>query len=133
MKLVSTSCAVCAAMFALASCSDNSRQVTINDQANQNVAENTASIDSNRVELPPSITRSPAYRCQDGQALYVDVMSEGNAVLVRDSRTDTPVRLEREGGQGSFTGDGRTLSDTDDEVIYASPERASQMCREAQE
>lgn len=89
-------------------------------------------VDLNEVDLPPPIVRSVAYRCQDGDALYVDVLAEKNAVLVRDSRADTPVRLEREGGEGSFTGDDRTLSGTGDQVIYASPDRLSQACRQAE-
>lgn len=133
MKTLALSCTCGLAMLALSACGDNSQPVLVDNAAEQNLAEEVDQADLNGVELPPAIIRSPAYRCQDGQALYVDVLSDENAVLVRDSRGDTPTRLERAGGQDPFTGDGRTLSDTDDEVIYASADRPSQVCREAQE
>ena len=133
MKNLPISCTCVLAMLSLSGCGDNSQPVLVDNAIEQNLVEEADRPDLNGVELPPAITRSPAYRCQDGRALYVDVLSDENAVLVRDSRSDTPVRLERAGGQGSFTGDGRALSDTNGEVIYASADRPSQICREAQE
>lgn len=133
MKIVAISCTCGLAVLALSACGDDSQPLLVDNAAEQNLMEEADQPDLNGVELPPAIVRSPAYRCQDGRALYVDVLSDENAVLVRDTRGDTPTRLERAGGQGSFTGDGRTLSDTDNEVIYASADRPSQVCREAQE
>lgn len=133
MKIASIACICGLAVFALSGCGDNSQPRLVDNAAEYNQMAVADQPDVNGVELPASIVRSPAYRCQDGRALYIDVLSDEDAVLIRDSRGDTPTRLERAGGQGSFTGDGRTLSDTDDEVIYASADRPSQVCREAQE
>ncbi|MGZ8345780.1 MAG: hypothetical protein ACXWUP_01575 [Allosphingosinicella sp.] len=79
--------------------------------------------------MPPMVVRSPAYRCDDGRALYVDVLTDENAVNVRDSRADVPKLLAREGGTGPFSGPDRSLSGTGDVVRYAGPGRSEQECR----
>ena len=78
------------------------------------------------------IARSPAYRCTDGNALYVDVLTDDSAVLVRDTRADTPTRLTRNSAGEPYTGDGHSLSGTGSEVTYSSPERPNQSCTEAE-
>lgn len=88
--------------------------------------------DLNSVELPPMVVRSASYRCDDGRALYVDILDDKAAVLVRDSRADIPTRLAREGDEGPFEGDERSLSGTGSEVRYSSPDRPAQSCRQAQ-
>ena len=80
---------------------------------------------------PPMIVRSASYRCDDGKALYVDVLTDESIVAVRDSRGDTPKRLHRESDAQPFTGEGRTLTGVGPEVRYSSQERASQSCRQA--
>lgn len=101
----------------------------------QNMSEVDVLTDANLAEEmgpPPMVASSPAYRCDDGGALYVDVLTDENAVNVRDSRDDLPTRLTREGGEGPFTGDGRTLSGTGDEITYSAPDRPDQTCRVAE-
>lgn len=104
----------------------------------ENQANETASVENQAqtpaidpADMPPPIVRSPSYRCDDGKALYVDVLGDKQAVLVRDSRSDVPTRLERDGDSGPFTGNGTSLSGTGNQVRYSSPDRASQSCREA--
>ena len=82
-------------------------------------------------ELPPMVLRSASYRCDDGDALYVDVLTGEDAVSVRDSRADVPTRLVRENGSGPFAGEGRTLSGIGEEVQYSAPNRPEQECRAA--
>lgn len=86
---------------------------------------------ANLAEPPPMVVSSPSYRCDDGKALYVDVLTDENAVNVRDTRQDLPTRLTREGGEGPFTADGRSLSGVGDEVRYSAPDRPDQSCRAA--
>lgn len=122
--------ACCIAALAVTACSDNSaEQAARSDQANQQQTVDINELDP--ADLPPMIVRSPAYRCDDGKALYVDVLSDENAVMVRDSRADSPTRLSREGPDGAFSGEERTLSGTGSEVRYSSPDRPGQACREA--
>lgn len=87
--------------------------------------------DLNSIELPPMVVRSPSYRCDDGKALYVDVLDDKSGVLVRDTRADIPTRLSSESEGGPYAGEERTLSGTGSEVRYSSPDRPSQSCREA--
>lgn len=82
---------------------------------------------------PPMVVSSPAYRCDDGQALYVDVVNDDSFVNVRDSRQDIPIRLNRNSETGGFEGDGRSLSGRGDTVRYSAPERPEQDCRIASE
>ena len=82
-------------------------------------------------QVPRMVIRSPSYRCDDGGALYVDVMSDENAVNVRDTRRDVPTRLWRQGGTGPFTTENCSLSGTGDVVRYAGPDRPEQECRAA--
>lgn len=133
MKISSLSNAMLFPLLIVTACSGE-RQSTPAESANDveaNAEQGNAPIDMNAVELPPMVQRSPAYRCDDGRALYVDVMTDKRALLVRDSRPDTPVRLERDGDEGPFSGGGRTLSGTGSEVRYLSEERPTQTCREA--
>ena len=80
-------------------------------------------------EPPPMVVRSPAYRCDDGRALYVDVMSDEGFVNVRDARPDIPVRLDRNPETEQYEGQGRTLSGAGEAVRYSAPGRPDQACR----
>lgn len=122
-------CAAAVAAAFLASCGSDTNAPQSQTTTEQ---ENVAAADANaQVEMPPMVVRSAAYRCDDGNALYVDVLSDDNAVSVRDSRQDLPVRLERQDGSGEFTGANRTLSGVGDEVQYSAPDRPMQECRAA--
>lgn len=124
----------CAVAFSILAGCDNQPQGSEPSQAANAAApaENqVATIDP--ADLPPAIVDSPSYRCDDRKALYVDVLQDKQAVLVRNSRADTPTRLDREGDSGPFTSDGVSLSGTGTEVRYASPDRPSQVCRRAAE
>ena len=85
------------------------------------------------VTPPPMIVRTPSYRCDDGGALYVSVLSDENRVTLRDRIADVPVPLERNAGSGRFEGSERTLSGTGDTVRYSGPQRPEQECRAADE
>lgn len=103
-----------------------------NDSAAVNEQQAGEPLNPETAELPPMIERSPSYRCTDGDALYVDVLTDGNAVMVRNSRSDIPVRLTRSEAGESFSGEERTLSGTGAEVRYSAPGRPDQICREAE-
>lgn len=128
MIWISRTVAVVAGAIILAGCEgqeiggDNLNATQQQEETNQNVA--TANIPP-----PPMVTRSASYRCGDGDALYVDILTDENIVNVRDSRTDIPVRLTREAEGEAFEGEGRSLSGRGDEVNYSAPDRPNQTCR----
>lgn len=125
--------APCGLAFAtVAACGNEPQQPAQNEAMTTEAdAEQNQVAPLDPADIPPPIVRSPAYRCDDGKALYVDVLQDKQAVLVRDSRSDVPTRLERESDSGPLTGDGISLSGTGSEVRYSSPDRPSQACREA--
>lgn len=127
MLRTATSCtALLAAALGLAACTERSE-----DEGTALVATNQATEAPPPVEAPPMVVSSPAYRCDDGRALYLDVMSDDSFVNVRDSRADIPVRLDRNPETERFEGEGRWLSGRGDTVRYAAPDRPEQACRVA--
>lgn len=104
-------------------------QITITNQTEPE----TETVAMDAADMPAPIVRDASYRCDDGKALYVSVLEGKQAVLVRDSRSDVAVRLEREGDSDPLSGSGRILSGTGDEVRYSSADRPLQSCREAEE
>ncbi len=125
--LPTLACAICA--LALAACnSEQPRQPAANDAAADAEANPNANVDLSKVELPPPVIRSLAFRCTDGNELFVEVLEGENSVLVRDKAGEPPAKLTREGGSGAFTGDDRTLSGIGDVATYSSPDRPNQRC-----
>ncbi len=82
-------------------------------------------------EPPPMIVRTPSYRCDDGGALFLSVLTDDSYLTLRDTLRDVPVRLDLNPQTGRFEGEGRMLSGTGDTVRYAAPERPEQECRAA--
>lgn len=123
---------VCLAALSTSACNRQSEDVPGNETVAANEDAAAEPLNAETGELPPMISRSPAYRCTDGNALYVDVLTDENAVMVRDTRADVPVRLTRSSADEPFTGEGRSLSGRGSEISYSSPERPGQTCREAE-
>lgn len=134
MKHVSIATLGCALLLTASACGQQTEQTPIanDDNAVTDEDQGVEPLNVEAGELPPMIERSPSYRCTDGDALYVDVLTDENAVMVRDSRADVPTRLTRDSAGEPFSGDGRTLSGTGSQITYSSPDRPSQTCREAE-
>lgn len=121
-----------AALSAAACEQDSGERVA---DGNAEVANEAQPVDTNMgpADLPPMIEESASYRCTDGNALYVDLLTDDDVVTVRDSRADVPVRLRRPGPDEPFAGEERTLSGTGSQVSYSSPDRPAQTCTQAEE
>ncbi len=133
MKRLLTAHALGIAIVLASGCNNRTGEQAANDanlatSAGQPGAQPTS---ANSVELPPMVARSTSYRCDDGKALYVDVLDDKSGVLVRDTRADIPTRLSSESEGGPYAGEERKLSGTGSEVRYSSPDRPNQTCREA--
>lgn len=129
MNRLLTAHALGIAILLASGCNNQAGEQPANDA---NAANTAAQPLGNSVELPPMVVRSPSYRCDDGKALYVDVLDDKSGVLVRDTRADIPTRLSSENEGGPYAGDERTLSGTGSEVRYSSPDRPNQSCRQAE-
>ena len=133
MKFIPALLVSCVAAAGLAACDQQpepAETAAVENETGAGLDQPEANLSA--AEMPPMVVRSAAYRCDDGNALYVDVLSDADVVNVRDSRSDLPVRLERESADANFTGENRSLSGTGDEVRYAAPERPDQSCRAAE-
>lgn len=118
-----------AATVGLAACGSEGEEREPTQEELNAIAANAATAEA--PEPPPMVVRSASYRCDDGNALYVDVLTDENAVNIRDTRQDLPTRLTREDGDGAFTAEGRSLSGVGEEVRYSAPDRPDQTCRAA--
>jgi hypothetical protein len=77
------------------------------------------------------VVRTPRYRCDDGGALFLSVLTDDSYLTLRDTLRDVPVRLDLNPQTGRYEGQGRMLTGTGDTVRYAAPERPEQECRAA--
>lgn len=91
---------------------------------------NEAAVVNEPLVLPPSIVASKAYRCKDNSLAYVDYLSDGKTVTVRDARDGTPTALTMAEPGGPFTAEGYSLtgSATDANVTLLRPGKGSQAC-----
>ena len=94
-------------------------------------ANETANVVENApLVLPPSIVASKAYRCKDNSLAYVDFLSDGKTVTVRDARDGTPTALIMAEPGGPYTAEGYSLTGnaTDANVTITRPDKGSQSC-----
>ena len=76
------------AAAALAGCNSSSHTIVSQDPADDtNVTANT------NVQLPPSVTASKIYRCDDNKVVYVDWMSDNKSANIRTDKTGTPTQV----------------------------------------
>jgi len=94
-----------AAAAALAGC-NNSDHTIVGGEPGDNTTNAAANAN---VQLPPSISASKSYRCEDNKLVYVDWMSDGTA-RVKNTRSEvgTPVAA----GAPELKGDARSASIT---------------------
>lgn len=100
-----------AALLALGAC--NNEPETVNGAFDTQAAElaNAAP-----VELPPAVTSSRSYRCNDNSLFFVDFYNNNTARIGRTREGEkTELRLA-EGGTPPFSGEGYTLSGNGENV-----------------
>ena len=97
-----------AATAALAAC-DNSDHTIV---AGPNVSDPMANAVENLedVKLPAAIVASNAYRCKDNSLVYIDWLNDDTARL-KPERNGVGTTVTK-GEDGSYAGEGRTLSGT---------------------
>jgi hypothetical protein len=99
------------------------------DVAPTPATEETDEVRAAPVAPPPMITKSVAYRCTDGKALYVEYLTDKTIVNVRNSQSDIPVRMTWDEEARAFASEGRTMRENGTRITYSAPDRRGQSCR----
>ena len=80
------------------------------------------------VELPPMVTHSRTYRCNDSSLVYVDFFSNNTAVYKTDKGAAGTTLTAAEPGK-AYTAEGYSLSGDGPQVQIAAPGKKSQSCK----
>jgi hypothetical protein len=80
-----------AAAAALAGCNKENHTIVGGPDANTDTATNVAA--NAPVTLPPSVTASKIYRCNDNKVLYVDWLSDNKTANVRTDKGGVPTQV----------------------------------------
>ena len=82
------------------------------------------------VTLPPAILESKTYRCADNSLVYINFLTDGLTVNVRDKQEEPPIATLKAPEPGApFVSEGFSLSGSGDTVTYTSPDSGTQTCR----
>ena len=80
------------------------------------------------VELPPMVTASRTYRCQDGSLVYVDFFSNNTAAYKTEKNGAATTLTAAEAGQ-PYVAEGYSISGDGPKVDIAAPGNPSQSCK----
>lgn len=71
------------------------------------------------VELPPSMTASKSFRCDDNSLIFVDFFAGGKEVHFRKTKESTPQVLKSDAEGGPWKGGDVTISGNQSAVTYS--------------
>jgi hypothetical protein len=80
------------------------------------------------VELPPMVTHSRTYRCNDASLVYVDFFSNNTAVIKKDKKS-AGTTLTAPGPGQAYAADGTSVSGDGPQVNIAAFGKSSQACK----
>ena len=118
--------AACAGMLFLAACNSQPETIT------SGPADDMAGVDNASgapTKLPPMMTSSKTYRCDDNSLVYIDFFNDGVTAHVRKEKTGTPTVLTAPEKGKPFAAEGYTLDGTGDTVKLAMPGKKDQSCK----
>lgn len=123
MKTLSLAVAA-AALLTLGAC----KQETVVASNGDDMQEQLAA--AKKVELPPAVKSSKAYRCKDNSIVYIDLFEGDKMASIRDSKDGMPTVLKADAvgkpliadGGFSIIGSGATL-------FVERPGKGSQACK----
>jgi len=117
--------AACAGMLLLAACNSQPETLT------SGPADDMAGVDNAGapVKLPPMMTASKTYRCDDNSLVYIDFFNDGVTAHVRKEKNGTPTILTAPEKGKPFVAEGYTLDGTGDNVKLAMPGKKEQSCK----
>lgn len=116
--------AATAALFALGACKQETVKQTDLDDMKSEVAA------AKKVELPPSVKSSKAYRCEDNTLVYVDLFEGDKMASVRDKKDGMPTMLKAEEAGKPLTAEGGySVSVSGSSLSVTRPGKGTQSCK----
>ncbi len=110
---------LCLALLALPACSNKGNEIPT-DKASG--AGSTPS-------LPPSISASHTYRCNDNSLVFIDFMSDGTTLDLRGSKAAAPARMTAPAPGQPFIGDETTATVNDKTIVLQRYKGPTRKCR----
>lgn len=80
------------------------------------------------VELPPMVTQSRTYRCQDGRLVYVDFFSN-NSAAYKATKEGAAVTLKAAEPGKPYTAEGYSVSGDGPQVQITAPGKGATPCK----
>jgi hypothetical protein len=119
--------AACAGMLFLAACNSQPETLTSADPADDMAGVDNAA--GAPVKLPPMMTASKTYRCDDNSLIYVDFFNDNVTAHLRKDKNATPTILTAPEKDKPFVADGYTLTGTGGSIKLAMPGKGAQDCK----
>ncbi len=110
---------LCFALLALPACSN---------KGNESPTDKASGAGS-RPSLPPSISASHTYRCNDNSLVFIDFMSDGTTLDLRESKAAAPARMTAPAPGQPFVGDEATATVNNKTVVLEQNKAPSRTCR----
>jgi len=82
-----------------------------------------------KVELPPAVKSTKAYRCKDNSLVYIDLFQGDKLANIRDTKDGTPTQLKAEEAGKPMVAAGYAVSGSGDTLTVERPGRGSQSCK----
>lgn len=93
--------------------------------------DNTASINTANIQLPPAIEASKSYRCKDNSVVYIDWLNDKKTADIRATKTGEPSRVVSAEAGKPMTAEGYSLTGDKDapSITVERPGKGSQSCK----
>jgi hypothetical protein len=116
--------AAAAALLALGAC----KQETVVSGDLDDMKAEVAS--AKKVELPPSVLSTKAYRCKDNSIVYIDLFVGDKMANLRETKEGTPVMLKADEAGKPLLGDGGySVSGSGSALTVTRPGHGTQSCK----
>jgi hypothetical protein len=110
---------LCIALLALPACSKKGNEIP----------PDKASGPGSTPSLPPSISASHTYRCNDNSLVFIDFMSDGMTLDLRGSKEALPNRMTAPAPGEPFIGDEATATVNNKTIVLQRYKAPSRTCR----
>lgn len=82
-----------------------------------------------KVEAPPAIKSTKAYRCKDNSIVYIDLFQGDKLANLRDTKDGEPTQLKADEAGKPLIADGYSVSGSGSTLTVERPGKGSQACK----